>query len=97
MTDSELTAALAAADQQFLLVTESLADTIADASELLTEHDGTEAWAILSVRIGKRLKLDSQHHRFAGEMVAAAAVALATASTDSSAPPGGPSDNDSDG
>jgi len=75
---SDLTAAIAAADQQLTLVNQTL-DTVAvkRARELLAEHDETSAWALLGMEICRSLDLIGKHRQFAGEMVAAAAIRLA--------------------
>lgn len=77
--NSELTAALAAADRQLALVKDSLTDTAKRAETLLAEHGETGAWALLTAEIARQLDCQTKYQQFAAEMPAAAALKIAQA------------------
>lgn len=77
MNDADLTRALAAADQQYTLVKDTLGKAIDRARELLATYGETESWSLLGMEMKRQLDLDTKYQQFAGEMVAAAAIRIA--------------------
>lgn len=73
----KLTAARAAADQQLALATHALDGQVTHARSLLRLEPETDAWAVLATEIATSLDLDTQYQKFAGEILAAAALRLA--------------------
>jgi hypothetical protein len=78
MTDPTLTAARAAADQQYELVNQTLdAACIDHARALLATRPEVDVWALLGTEICRSLGLSGKLQQFAAECLAAAAIRLA--------------------
>lgn len=76
---SEYAVALAAADRQLALVKDTLTETVGRATTLLSQHDETGAWALLTAEIARQLDCQTKYQKFASELLAAAAIRLAQA------------------
>lgn len=76
MTDTEMARALADADRQLAHVHAALAALVADAHGLREALGPTQAWALLSKRVGDELGCTTTRQGFAVEMLVAAALQL---------------------
>lgn len=76
--DATYTGALAAADQEYTHVTDTLATAANQARGLLASANSpTEAWATLSTQIARQLDCTNKRQLFACTMLAAAVIRLA--------------------
>lgn len=75
--ETELTAAVAAAEQQMALNRDALNSLVARARALLRTNDEPMTWALLGVDTARQLNCATKHQQFAAETLALAAIRLA--------------------